>query len=165
MTPSPYGLRRAAGSHPGSALSWQHHGTTSPCHCWVPPMGPRRSQRRWGKVRFGQALAPAPGATGGQWGGVLAPSLCPPSRLWLHRISSSGKSPGIPDPNHTSGPGWAPCPEALGMGISALGHWQEQAPSTLPAWLLSVCTGSTQATSWPHCPHCQVEGKHCRCEN
>lgn len=86
---------------------------------------------------------------------------------WWHMANHS-KSPGIPDPNRAGSPAWAPCPEALGMGISTFSHQQEQTPSMpgmLSVQLLPVFTRRAQAMSQTHCPCCRVEGNYCRWGN
>lgn len=114
------------------AAAW-HDTPCRLCHCRVPHIGLCRAQTPVlpGQV---QTLALAPGATGGSVGGPGTPSV--PSQKataaqdfhrW-HMVNHS-KSSGIPDPSCAGSPGWALCPEALGMGISALRHGQEPDPA------------------------------------
>lgn len=140
----------------------------------MPPLGPTHGAMQeadpnavWARFGSARPCHQLQVQLGGSMGGPGTPSM--PSQKaraaqdfhrW-HMVNHS-KSPGIPDPSRAGSPGWALCPEALGMGISAFSHWQEWAPGTLPAQLLPVCTRSAQATSQAHCPRCRAEGNYCR---
>jgi len=76
---------------------------------------------RFGSARPWHQLQVQAGGSAGGPGTPPVPSHKATAARDFHQrhMANHSKSPGIPDPNHAGGPGWAPCPEALGMGTSA----------------------------------------------
>lgn len=113
-----------------------------------------RPQCCWGEEAPSQELQPSPGVTGAVWGVPSVPSQKATAGQDFHQqhMVNHSKSPGIPDPNSTSSPGWALCPEALGKGTNTFSHLQMQTQ------LLLVCTRNAETTPQPHwCPAQQAQ--------
>lgn len=131
--------------------------TTLPMASWAPgspqPCASGRAKAGsrprccWGEEAPSQELQPHPGVTGTVRGVPSVPCRKATAGQDFHQqhMVNHSKSPGIPDPNSTSGPGWALCPEALGKGTNTFSCLQMQAQ------LLLVWTRSAETTPQSHC--------------